>query len=272
MNERAKDPLFGDVPKRIILKNAPLIRVLAQVRFPIIMKISDEIYIRDFQEAMRGCYPHLQKDLVQSIEVKVDGANMQHKTIETTAWRFFDQERVIRVTLNNNTISIETARYISRNDFLQRLKFVLEALEKTIKPAIAERIGFRYVNRIQGAKSLSILSELIQPELMNVSQQNLMEHIVYSMTDIHCRTNEGALIARYGFAPSNITHDPEMAPAINEESWVLDIDSSSTSCSDESFSSERLRNQFDMVAARAYAFFRWSIKDQFIEHLEAAEL
>lgn len=271
MSARSDDPLFGEVPERVLLASAPLIRVLGQVKFPKIVKISDETYIGDFQEAIRHLYPHLQKDLVQGVELNVAGPTLQHTTTTTVIWRFFDLEQVIRVSLSSDAITLETARYVSRDDFLQRMKVVLEALQATIKPSIVQRVGFRYVDRLQGPECLGDLSALIQQELLNVVQPNLMKYIDISMTEVSGDTREGKLIARYGLAPPNYSHDPSMAPPVPEKSWVLDVDSFSTRCAGQAFEAKMLCDELDKVAARAYAFFRWSVTDRFLERFGATK-
>lgn len=264
MANRSIDPLFGDVPERLLLQDAPLVRVIGQVRFPKIVKISEEAYIADFQEAIRGDYPHFQGDQIQAVELNLTGGTMQHRTVNSVVWRFFDAERIIRVSLGSDAITLETAKYVSRDDFLGRLKTLLVALQETINPSLVQRVGFRYVDRLQGDQLMQVLPDLIQPELLNVLQPDLMQHIDYSMTEVQSRTREGNLIARYGMAPPEFSHDPDMAPAVSEKSWVLDVDSISTSCAGSNFSADMLYEELDKVAARAYAFFRWSVTDEFI--------
>ena len=268
---RSKDPLFGKVSERILLKDAPLVRALGQVTFPKIVKISEESYIGDFQEAIRGDYPHLQRDNIQSVEVNVDQSDMQHQTTETVIWRFLDLERIFRVSLRTDAITLETARYESREEFMKRLKVVLNALSSTIKPAAVTRVGFRYVNRIKGEKYVGSLSKLIRPELLNVLQPNLLQHIEYSMTDIVCQTKEGKLIVRNGMVPPKFTHDPDLAPPVEDTSWVFDIDSFSTNCEGSEFEPKFLCEELSKVAARAYTFFRWGITDQFLQSFGATE-
>ena len=271
MGGRHDDPLFGDIPKRELLSEAPLVRVLGQVRFTKIVKIAEEPYIADFQEAVRKDYPHFQSDVVQGVELNLAGQALQHKVVSSTVWRFFDPERVLRVSLSQDAITLETAKYVSRDDFLERLDFVLGCLEQTIGPRLVQRVGFRYVDRLQGEGLIGSLDKLIQPELLNVLQPNLTSNIDISMTEITANTKEGKLIARYGLAPVNYSHDPDMAPPIGERSWVLDVDSFSTGCANKEFETKMLCAELDKVAARAYAFFRWSITDQFLKQFGAKQ-
>lgn len=269
MDNRNEDPLFGEIPERKLLNDAPLVRVLGQVRFPKIVKIAEESYIADFQEAIRKEYPHFQSDVVQGVELNLSGQELQHRVMNAVIWRFFDPTRVLRISLSQDAISLETAKYVSRDEFLERLGFILNCLQETINPSLVQRVGFRYVNRLQGEELLGSLDKLIQPELLNVLQPKLTSNIDISMTEITATTKEGKLIARYGLAPVNYSHDPDMAPPVKERSWVLDVDSYSTGCAGQEFDAKMLCGELDKVAARGYTFFRWSITDQFLKQFGA---
>lgn len=264
MTQRTDNPLFGEVPQRVLLDNAPLVRVLGQVRFPKIVKIGEESYIADFQEAVRKKYPHFQSEMIQGVEVNLVGQEVKHRVVNTPIWRFLDGEGVVRLSLAQDAITLETARYISRDDFLDRMEFVLRSLEETISPSLVQRVGFRYVDRLSGDGYLGELQELVQPELLNVLQPNLTSSIDIAMSEISAATREGKLIVRYGLAPENFSHDADVAPPVNQRSWVLDVDSYSTNCDGQGFDVEMLRQELDKVAGRAYAFFRWSVTDAFL--------
>ena len=268
MSQRSDDPLFGEVPASMPLASAPLVRVLAQVRYSKISKISDESYIADFQEELRSRYPHVQADKVQAVELRVSGDEIEHQATETTVWRFFDPERVIRISLATDFITLETAKYISRQDFLERMHIILSALTKSISPPLVERVGFRYVDRLVGQGFLSELSNFIRSDLLNVMQPNLAKHIEVSMSEVVGNTAEGKLIARYGLAPKGFSHDADIAPPVDEASWVLDIDSLSTNCASTQLEPDFLCSELDKVAARAYAFFRWSVTDEFMNRFK----
>lgn len=265
MNNRCDDPLFGEVPDRVLLSNAPLVRVLGQVKFPRIAKIVEESYIADFQEAIRDEYPHFHGDTIQGVDIVINGNEVKPRQVTTIIWRFFDAGKVLRVSLGPDAITLETASYVSRDDFLSRIKFILEKLVETIRPSLVQRVGFRYVDRLQDHGDLEAISDLVQPELLNVLQSGLVQHIDISMTEITGTTKEGKIIARYGLAPPKFSHDVEMAPPVDVKSWVLDVDSYSTNCDGQSFDTQMLCTELDKVAARAYAFFRWSVTEKFLE-------
>ena len=148
MADRCDNPLFGEISQRVLLRDALLVRVLGQVRFPKIFKIAEESYIAEFQEAIRQEYPHFQSDMTQGVELKLAGGTLQHRVMNTVIWRFFDPTKVLRVSLSQDAITLETASYVSRDDFLSRLDFILNSVQETIGPSLVQRVGFRYVDRL----------------------------------------------------------------------------------------------------------------------------
>ncbi|QAX31322.1 TIGR04255 family protein [Leisingera sp. NJS204] len=273
MVDRCDDPLFGAIPERVLLRDAPLVRVLGQVRFTKIAKIAEESYIANFQEAIRTAYPRFHSDVVQGVELNLNlgGQELQPRVTNSVIWRFLDASKMYRVSLSQDAITLETAKYVSREDFLDRFNFILYCLQETIRPSVVERIGFRYANRLHGEEVLSSLDELVHPELLNVVQPNFAHQIDISMSEVTGTTAEGKLIVRYGLAPADYSYDPDMNPPINERSWVLDVDSYSTACAGSEFDAQTMREALDKVADRAYAFFRWSIKDKFLERFGATQ-
>ena len=265
MSSRINDPLFGAPPERVQLGAAPLVRVLAQVRFSKIIKISEEQHIGDFQEVLRQEYPHLAKDAAQALEFEVNQGAVSTKSTNEVIWRLFDAQKIWRVSLAPEFISIETAVYTSRDDFLSRTERVLNAVSRTLKPALATRVGFRYLNRLEGLHNLGDLEKLIHPELVGMHSGALRSHIVGASSQIEAATREGRLLARWGLTPAGASHDPNMAPPANETSWVLDIDSfKENNPVEEGFRAAELSEMVGTMANRAYAFFRWSAQDEFL--------
>jgi uncharacterized protein (TIGR04255 family) len=264
MADRCDDPLFGEIPKRSLLTNAPLVRVLGQVKFPRIAKMAEESYIADFQEAIRSAYPHFQSDTIHGLDIVINGGEVQQRPITTVVWRFYDARKMLRVSLSPDAITLETTSYVSRDDFLERFEFILKMVVETIRPGLVQRVGFRYVDRLEDPADLDAISDLVHPELLNVLQSGLVQHIDFSMTESTGTTKEGKIIARYGLAPPKFSHDVDMAPPVDVKSWVLDVDSYSTNCEGQEFETQMLITELDKVAARAYAFFRWSVTEKFL--------
>ena len=58
MGVQAADPLIDKAPEEIPLNNAPLVRVLAQVRFSEILSITKDDFVAGFQERLRQKSPN----------------------------------------------------------------------------------------------------------------------------------------------------------------------------------------------------------------------
>ncbi|MEO0697732.1 MAG: TIGR04255 family protein [Pseudomonadota bacterium] len=273
MNERVLNPLFGPPPPRVQLDAAPLVRVLAQVQFAKIVKIAEEKHIGDFQEALRAEYPHLERDEAKSVQVQLDHNGVSASTTDEVIWRLLDASKIWRVSLAQSAITLETASYTSRGDFLKRLTAVLSAVAETLRPSLATRVGFRYVNRLDEPKDLERLGDLVCAELVGVHTDVLQGQIEHASSQIGGVTKEGRLLARWGLTPAGATHDPDMAQPLARPSWLLDIDSFKENAPVEpGFDVAKLVELVDAMANRAYSFFRWSVSDAFLERFKGGEV
>src|SRR5262249_5715400 len=98
----ARDPFTTHFPE-VPLSRSPLIRVIAQLRFPPIVSIDKRDFIGPFQEAIRGQYPILRTEQVNNNEVTVnpEGA-VSVRREEGTLWRFHDKADNWRIGLTSN--------------------------------------------------------------------------------------------------------------------------------------------------------------------------
>lgn len=271
MTVRIEDPLFGEPPERIQLVAAPLVRVLGQVQFPKIIKISSEEHIGDFQEAIRKHYPFIERDAAQALQLNFDGSNVKSSATEEVVWRIFDHSRKWRVSLNPSALTLETANYTSRTEFLERFEFLSDAFERIIEPTIASRVGFRYVNRLDESNDIKDIEHLVYPDLVGLLSAPLRDKVDVTISQAQCVTLEGGLLVRWGLLPAGVTHDPDAAPPVKERSWILDIDSyANADISNETFKTENIVGKINAMGNRAYAFFRWSVREEFLNRFRKA--
>lgn len=249
------NPLMEPPPKEVPLKKAPLIRVIAQVCFPLITSIENKSFIGRFQEAIRDKYPFLQPDQTESFVLASQGLI---RTDQVT-WRFVNAEGNWRVSLAPEFIALETTDYISRSDFLARLKDILTPLNEHIKPNIVQRFGMRYINRLVG-QSVKDISKLVVPEIAGVTALDFTQ----SMTEywVTMPEREDLIIARWGLVPPNKTFDPNAIEPVSEHSWILDLDMSLTK--QREFNVDALIIEGQGFAQKIYTLFRWAVTDDFL--------
>ena len=254
------NPLTAPPPKEVPLENAPLIRVLAQVRFPNILSIEDKGFVAPFQESIRNIYPILKPEQTTGFVIGASGITTGSPKM---VWRFTDTSGNWRVSLAPDFLAIETITYSSRSDFLHRLERILVALNEHIKPQIVERFGLRYVDRLDG-KDIENLSTLVRSEVAGIIVSEFRDQIHQNINESLFKLpgKEGQILARWGLLPANATIDPSTIEPINEPSWVLDLDMSLVERRE--FSVEDLMSDAQEFAERIYTFFRWAVTPDFL--------
>lgn len=253
-------PLVGPPPAEVPLENAPLVRVLAQVRFPLVASLSNADFIASFQEAIRRDYPILRPEHIRGVVMDPKGPI---STRSTSIWRFQDTEKTWRASLAPDFLALETTQYVSRDDFLQRFEQVLIALRDLIDPQVLDRLGVRYIDRIVG-DDLQDISALVRPEVAGIMASPLAEHALHAISEHMFALPEqsGKLLARWGQVPAGGTVDPAAVDAIDAPSWLLDVDAFIEDSSP--FDVDAVLRRARDFAERIYAFFRWAVTEDFL--------
>ncbi len=254
------DPLLDPPPKEVPLPNAPLVRVIAQVRYSPILSIESPDFIAPLQESLRETYPILRSEETRSLLVVREGVTPGQRQL---AWRFVDMKNEWRVSLAPTFIALETTRYSSRGEFLDRMGSILDALHVHVKPADVQRIGLRYVDRIAGA-DLREIPKLIRQEMQGIVDSQLFEYAdrEFSETLLEVAGTGDTLALRWGHLPAATTVDPAAIEPIDERSWILDIDMFAET--QRPFAPATLMEDLTRFAERIYAVFRWAVTDEFL--------
>jgi uncharacterized protein (TIGR04255 family) len=255
-------PLGGPPPPEISLPRAPLVRVLAQVRFPGILKIDNKDVVSAFQEEIRRDYPLFEQQTNQQIEVQVGPGGPTVKQMPGNIWRFQDAKKNWRLSLTTNAISIEVESYTSRDDFLARWTNAIAAVETIFDPRIALRIGMRYIDRV-AEKPLDTIDALVHTEILGFAKPPLREHVRHALSEATLSIEEGEMLLRWGIMPANSTIDPNVLVPVPHLSWILDIDVSSGE--QRPFENAQLSASFRALAERAYSVFRYMTTDTFLK-------
>lgn len=253
---------FGEEPlEEVRLEPAPLVRVLAQLSFPPVVSIAQETYIAPFQERLRARYPVLQPETAVEAVLGPQGLIQQSTS---KVWRFQDVDDAWTVVLGTGSVSLETAHYGSRDDFISRLVEVFEALDALApsKPVVVyERLGVRYVNMLRGEDATTRLQGYIRPEMYGplvIEMEPGMEFLA-SVGQAHFRLDGPQMQSRWAKLPPGAALLPDLQP-VNEPTWVLDIDVFFDTRT--SFEPEQAGAAARHAATHAYRFFRWVMSEE----------
>lgn len=253
-------PLTGPPPSEVPLTDPPLVRVIAQVRFPLIASVEKREFIAPFQEAIRKDYPALRPEQSRGVVLGPQGVVDARSN---TVWRFHDASGAWRVTLAPDFLALETGKYTSRDDFLHRFGLVLDALKAHLDPQVIDRLGVRYIDRISG-DNLDDIADLVRPEIAGILATPLADHARHAISENVFVLPEGAgqVTARWGLVPARGTVDPGAVDAIEEASWLLDLDAFQADT--RVLEVEAVVAQARGFAERIYSIFRWAVTDEFL--------
>lgn len=252
----AQSPLVASPPTEVPLKNAPLVRVLAQLRFPLIVAVDQRAFVAPFQEAVRAAYPVLRQE--QTRGFAFTSAGLVPAPSETV-WRFSDVTGAWRISLAPEFIALETRAYVSRADFLSRFRAVVEALEEHIGPKLVDRLGVRYVDRIPATEDIA---KLVRPEILGVAGTSLAGHVQHSVSETLFELDGARLLGRWGCLPPNATIDPAALEPSAEASWILDLDM--FTAEPRPFDVEKVLGDAREFTERIYSVFRWAVTSEFL--------
>jgi uncharacterized protein (TIGR04255 family) len=173
-----------------------------------------------------------------------------------------DADRHWRVTLSGQFVSLETSRYTSRSDFIERAARLIDAVTEVYKPVALDRVGVRYVNRIEDENLLSRLESLVEPPFL-VGHQVPHEgsRVVHSLCDTLYAAGEVMLQGRWGTLPSGVAVDPLLPPP-EKRYWTLDIDAYKQVS--RRYVSSSIVADIAELATHAHSFFRAAVKPDFL--------
>ena len=256
-------PLSGPPPEEVLLHDAPLVKVIAQVRFPMLLEVKDEKKVSEFQNLIFDKYPFLEKGSVANQTIEFNSGRAQISAENVVIWRFNDAANVWKVSLAQEFITLETSIYTSRTDMLNRLTEIISATERVFNPRNVTRIGMRYIDQIKDG-AYNQISHFLREDIVGVFGLVPPERLVNGVTEASFMADEGTLLMRCAHLAPNSSFDPTLVPPIQESSWVLDLDL--FNMEKREYSCTDLIDEFNSFSRRIYAAFRWLVRDDFIKH------
>jgi uncharacterized protein (TIGR04255 family) len=270
VNVAVENP-FGDGPiAEVPLAAAPLARVLAQVRFPRLTALATGPETANaFAAAMSHDYPILTEQHEVSITITPEGVTQAPGTARV--WQLRTADEQWQVTFGDTFLALDTAAYGTRTDFAARLVQAWKQFADVVGPPFVERVGVRYINRVDSETILADLPTLIRPEALGEVSAALESgvQLVHSVHEaLYHLDGLNGLQARWGFLPPGTSLDPTLQP-VPGRSWVLDLDAFRLGRHD--VTPEEMGKHVHELAERAYRYFRWVVTPQFLTRFRGDE-
>jgi uncharacterized protein (TIGR04255 family) len=265
------DPLSDVVPEEVHLKYAPLISVLAQLRFPAQPQFDQRETVAAFFEALRGTYPVVREEQIRGIAFQAVQLSDPSKAVEAkawTIWRLSDVTNSWRLSLSRDFLTLESSAYLSHGDFIQRWGVILEAFHGALNPAVVDRFGLRYVDRIKNPALLQ-LPKLIRSEMLGVLGISAASKLLQSYSESIFELAPDRLVARWGQLAPTVSYDPGTITPLSEPSWVLDLDMFREMT--RPFNPRAIADEANAYAQKIYTFFRWVVTPAFLVYFNEHE-
>jgi uncharacterized protein (TIGR04255 family) len=153
------------------------------------------------------------------------------KSAVVKRWLFISKNARTAVSISNNSVVLETTDYDTFDSFADRLAEVLEVVGRIAAVNIVDRLGLRFVDRIQPLSGENLSDYLEQP-LRGFTPASLSVSDIFQRHEYFCKTPQGMLMIRVfqpedgvflppGLDPSDL--EPRF-PAASGRVTILDID------------------------------------------------
>jgi uncharacterized protein (TIGR04255 family) len=173
------------------LSHAPLIYVVAQVRFSAVVAI--EKYVPEIQEKLRHKgFPRFLKAQVQEVALQIDAAP---KLSTSDRFEFQDKDASLGIVLQSNSVAVHTNRYSNYEAFEEHIKTALMAVNRVVGISLSERIGLRYVNLIR-LKPNEVWREYLHEGLLGLDPTSVGVENWVSNSQFVGKTGVGQLAVR----------------------------------------------------------------------------
>lgn len=218
-------------------------QAVCELRFPTLFELEGARPPASFARALRKDYPtyHANDDL----SVGPNGVDKSHLHV------FSSLKVGWSVTLRAASITLETTRYESFDDFRKRLDLVVDAASQIIDSEYFTRIGLRYVNVVPTGEDS--LSDWIHSGLVGLHESDIFGGAVEYSGRIAGPGELGGYLLNHGIAGDANSRKRE---------YVIDMDFSAHDVEvDESM------QIVDSLHSQAYRLFNWSLGPKAIQQL-----
>lgn len=259
--------LHTAAPARTVYAHPPLALALCQVRFASKFGLGDSI-AGAFQKAIQVEYPIPERQQQQLASLSVVGAPVQigFQTEPSNAlWKFTDLEGNWTVSLTQDFVTIETRAYAHFDDFINRLRRVLQALIETVEPGLGRRIGLRYINEIRSTELA--WTDIVRPELLGVlAIEPFRVSCDQAVQLLSLRANEAQINMQQGLFPIGSTVVPKAGEQPGATPfYLLDIDMFQQFDPPTSLEMDatKILEYVRVFHATISELFRWATRDEY---------
>jgi uncharacterized protein (TIGR04255 family) len=244
------------------LKNAPIFFSIGQIRFNPILDMHRHIEALQ-KEFRKYSFSGFSEENLTSIQLDPAGASPNVVPTSQKRWRFTNSKKTGEFVLFQNSISYQTTRYETSQEFMPRLMTAIRTVHKELNLDYVEQIGFRALDAIIPSKDHS-LENWLKPELLGFysgRNEGLKHSILEGMSTIG---SSGFLVQRVVILRGALAVPIDLMPIaleVNERfksinSWHAILDTDFTAREQFDFDIDAIGERVTAVKKEASKAFR----------------
>ena len=168
-----------------------------------------------------------------------------------------------KVYLTQDSISLITTRYRTRNNFVERVRHIAESTKKHLAPDHGTQLGIRFVDRIED-EAVKKIDQYVNPSFLGpvAALHAGTESMITRASLIPSESEAKGMIVHWGYCPPNQDFEFQEIEPYPDTCWVLDSDIQSEKY--ENFDPAQITHDTMVLTGRTYAFFRHVFNDKFL--------
>jgi uncharacterized protein (TIGR04255 family) len=256
----------------VVFENPPLALALCQVQFANVLNVANPGFVAPFQQAIQELYPIAGQAEQVQIELGLAPGDVGVRgQARSQQWRFTDDTDDWTVVLTPNFVALETRAYEDFKVFLTRLRQVLDAVTRHIRPPFVTRIGLRYIDEIRQTDLPG--SSVVRQELLGpLASLNISKYAELSMQELILRFPKSRGInIHHGLFPNGTTVTPRSGETAPEGLFYLldfDVFREFRPVQKQAMNPETICKHVAEYNKTIYQLFRWFVTDEYISTLE----
>ncbi len=245
--------------ERVIYEYNPLIEVIAQLKFPTILRIPNQEPV-DFQDNVRFQYPIFETSRNLQIPPEISNLLTQFNSNlpSDVTYYFKSDDLKWQLSFNKDSITFATTQYERYEHFIERFKSVLEVFESIYNPSFYSRIGLRYRDLIMRSKLnikdkewQKLIPKHIASELYTFEIADSIQNFI---KNLQIKTELGQVNFNHGLVTVRDTEE-----GIDETAYLLDSDFFTEDKIQRGDDVWKILNKSNRTARN---LFRWSITEE----------
>lgn len=220
-------------------------QAVCELRFPTLFELEGTRPPPSFAKALRKDYPLYQPN--DDLSVGPNGVDKAHVHVFTSikpGWN---------VTLRAASVTLETTKYDSFENFQKRLELVVRSASEVIDSEYFTRIGLRYINVIPVGSDR--VSDWLNPELVGLHSSEIFGGAVEFSGRIAGPAEVGGYLLNHGLAANASTRRKE---------YVIDMDFSA-----QDVDVGEAMSVIETLHKQEFELFSWTLGAKAREYLEA---